>query len=68
METFILFMPLAVLLVVMGKWGRANAPLLVTGGLAAKDREHKVDVLRRGALSCYVVAGMVAAVAVLALL
>jgi hypothetical protein len=68
METFIFLMPLAVLLAVMGKWGRANAPLLVPSGYAAKDREHRVAVLRRGALSCHVVAGMVAAVAVLALL
>lgn len=68
METFIFLMPLAGLLALMGKWGRANAPLLVTSAYADKDRQHKVDVLRRGALSCYVVAGMVAAVAVLALL
>ena len=68
METFIFLMPLAVLLAVMGKWGRANAPLLVSDAFVGKDREHKAEVIRRGAFSCYVVAGMVAVVAVVALL
>lgn len=40
----------------LGVWGRGNADDLVTPGVRGYDREHRVTVLRRGALACQVVA------------
>ncbi|TVT19334.1 hypothetical protein LWP59_08775 [Amycolatopsis acidiphila] len=45
----------------VGEWGRRNAPALAR---TAQDGEHKVVVLRRGALGCEVVAALFALAAV----
>lgn len=43
----------AVVLVLLGNWGRRHAPDLVPGALGAEDRVHRQAVLVRGAWACY---------------
>ena len=40
----------------LGIWGRSRADSLVLPSVLGEDREHRVTVLRRGALTCQVVA------------
>jgi hypothetical protein len=46
----------ACILFPLGVWGRLNAEDLVAPAVLGYDREHRVAVLRRGALACQVVA------------
>lgn len=52
----------------LGVWGRARAHDLFVDALPSEEREHRVAVLRRGALTCQVVAVVFGAGAVLLLL
>lgn len=52
----------------LGVWGRANAPTLVVSSILGEDRDHRITVLRRGALTCQVVAVVFAAAGFLLLL
>jgi len=47
----------------LGAWGRGHANSLVVDTVQGTEREHRVSVLRRGALTCQVVAALFAAVA-----
>ncbi len=58
----------ACLLFPLGVWGRAQAHDLVVDALPSEEREHRIAVLRRGALTCQVVAVVLGAGAVLLLL
>lgn len=49
----------------LGVWGRAHADGLVVDALPSEEREHRISVLRRGALTCQVVAGVMLGAAVL---
>ena len=40
----------------LGVWGRSRADTLVLPSVLGEDREHRVAVLRRGALTCQVLA------------
>lgn len=40
----------------LGVWGRGRAETLVLPSVLGEDREHRVTVLRRGALTCQVLA------------
>jgi hypothetical protein len=40
----------------LGVWGRSSADNLVLPSVLGDDREHRVTVLRRGALTCQVLA------------
>lgn len=51
-------MAVACVLFPLGVWGRLNAEDLVAPSVLGYDREHRVAVLRRGALACQVVAGV----------
>lgn len=51
------------LLFPLGAWGRAHANSLVVDTVQGIEREHRVSVLRRGALTCQVVAALFAMVA-----
>ncbi|GAA4815365.1 hypothetical protein ACFQ0K_07065 [Nocardioides caeni] len=57
----------ACLLFPLGTWGRAHASTLVVDAIQGEEREHRISVLRRGALTCQVVAGVLAVVAFLLL-
>jgi hypothetical protein len=46
----------------LGVWGRSRAATLVLPSVLGEDREHRIAVLRRGALTCQVL-GVVFAVA-----
>jgi hypothetical protein len=59
---------IAVVLGVLGLWGRANADALATQALPSEEREHRENVLRRGATTCLVVAVLFTAGGVLLLL
>lgn len=52
----------------LGVWGRAQADDLVVDALPSDEREHRIAVLRRGALTCQVVAVVFGVGAVLLLL
>jgi hypothetical protein len=52
----------------LGVWGRAQAEDLVVDALPSEEREHRVAVLRRGALTCQVVAVVFGAGAIFLLL
>ncbi|TXL60696.1 hypothetical protein [Aeromicrobium terrae] len=58
----------AVVLGALGLWGRANAEALVTKALPSEEREHRENVLRRGAVTCLAVAVLFTAAGVLLLL
>jgi len=42
----------------LGAWGRANAETLVVPAVLGEDREARINVLRRGAVTCQVLAGV----------
>jgi hypothetical protein len=48
----------AVVLVLLGRWGRRNTAQLIPLALAPDDRVRQERVLRRGTLTCYFVAGL----------
>ncbi|MDQ6524586.1 hypothetical protein RB608_13290 [Nocardioides sp. LHD-245] len=45
-------------LVVLGTWGRSHADTLVVDTIQGEEREQRIAVLRRGAVTCYVVAAV----------
>lgn len=47
----------------LGTWGRRHAEDLVAPAILGDDREHRIAVLRRGGLTCQVVAVILAGVA-----
>jgi hypothetical protein len=51
----------------LGVWGRRSAETLALPSVLGENREHRIAVLRRGALTCQIV-GVVFAVAGLLLL
>lgn len=46
----------ACVLLPLGVWGRGNAENLVAPAVLGEDRELRITVLRRGALTCQVLA------------
>jgi len=42
----------------LGVWGRGQAHHLVVEAVQGEEREHRIAVLRRGAVTCQVVAGI----------
>ena len=64
---FLVFGALAWAVLLMGRWGKANAESLVVPTMPEADRAHRVAVLRRGAGACFPVALVLAAVSVLSL-
>ncbi|PXY17392.1 hypothetical protein [Prauserella muralis] len=58
---------LAVLLVLLGRWGLRNADTAVPAALGARERARRARVLRRGAVAAQVVAAAFVVVSVLAL-
>lgn len=51
----------------LGHWGRSHALDLAPAHLEVFDRERRIRSLQRGALACYVAAGVLLAAAVLSL-
>ncbi|MCR1785755.1 hypothetical protein KVF89_24675 [Nocardioides carbamazepini] len=49
---------IACLLVVLGAWGRTHADSLVVDAIQGEEREQRIAVLRRGAITCHVVAAV----------
>lgn len=47
----------------LGVWGRAHADSLVVDAVQGEEREVRIAVLRRGALTCLVLAAVFALVA-----
>ena len=56
---------LAALLFGLARWGRKNSADLVSVALSAESRAKRERVLRRGAMSCYVLAALFVALALL---
>lgn len=44
----------AVALFPLGAWGKAHADTLVVDAIQGEEREHRIQVLRRGAMTCQV--------------
>lgn len=51
----------------LGRWGHANALVLVPQHLEVFDRERRIRSLQRGAVACYAGAAVLIGAAVLAL-
>ncbi|NBH07481.1 hypothetical protein [Amycolatopsis sp. SID8362] len=66
MTTAIPFLVLALLLVALGRWGGRHAGQLVPAALPGAERERRTRVLRRGAVTAYVVAAVFVAMSVVA--
>lgn len=47
----------------LGAWGRSHVSTLVVDAIQGEERAHRIAVLKRGALTCQVVAGVFVAVA-----
>ncbi|MDN5745203.1 MAG: hypothetical protein L0H31_08775 [Nocardioidaceae bacterium] len=45
---------MAIALFPLGAWGKAHADTLVIDAIQGEEREHRIAVLRRGALTCQV--------------
>ena len=54
-------------LAALARSGRHHPEMLVSGAYSADDRRHRIAVVRRGAAGCYLAAGVVLFLAVLAL-
>jgi anti-sigma factor RsiW len=67
MTTAAPFLVLAVLLVLLGRWGSRRSRDLVPANLPMAEREARAKVVRRGAVSAYVVAAVFVVVSVAAL-
>lgn len=52
----LIFIAFACALFPLGAWGRAHADSLVVDTIQGDDRDRRVAVLRRGALTCQLVA------------
>lgn len=59
---------LAIVLYVLGLWGRINAGDLPPLALPEEEREHRSRVLRRGAVTCQFVAVLLAVIAAIELI
>jgi hypothetical protein len=57
----------AAALAALARSGRRHSEMLVPGAYSADDRRHRIAVVRRGAAGCYLAAGVVLFLAVLAL-
>lgn len=62
MSTFLPFGTIALILVLLGRWGMRNARRAVPTSLPADEREHRVRVIRRGSVCCWAVACVLLAV------
>jgi len=51
----------------LGAWGKAHADTLVVDAIQGEEREHRIQVLRRGAMTCQVVSLIFLAAAFVAL-
>lgn len=47
----------------LGAWGRSHVNTLVVDAIQGEERQHRIAVLRRGATTCQVVAGIFVVVA-----
>lgn len=59
---------IAVALIGLGRWGYVNAERLTPPHMAEDAQEHRSNVIRRGAITCYVAAGVFVAISILGLL
>ncbi|MGN6721928.1 MAG: hypothetical protein ACTHJM_04890 [Marmoricola sp.] len=50
-------------LIPLGLWGWQAADELVSAALPSEEREHRISVLKRGAIACEVVAALLLAAA-----
>lgn len=64
--TAIVLLLCAAALAALGYWGRTSGGSLAPTYLSEEDRERRAAVVRRGGLACYLGAGAMTAVAVLA--
>lgn len=56
MDVLLVDLALALVLALVGRWGRENADGLVPHAFPEKDRARKIRALRRGGGFCYVLA------------
>lgn len=52
----LIFIAFACALFVLGSWGRAHSDSLVVDAIQGEERDRRIAVLRRGAMTCQVVA------------
>jgi hypothetical protein len=63
----VILIAIAAAVACLGRWGRANAMVLVPDHLEVFDRERRIRSLERGAVACYAAAAVLLGAAVLAL-
>ncbi|OLZ42949.1 hypothetical protein [Amycolatopsis keratiniphila] len=68
MSTAVPFFALAVLLVLLGRWGGKHSLEVVPANLPSAERERRAKVVRRGAVGAYVIAAVFVVMSIAALL
>lgn len=66
--TVLMLLGLSTGLLLIGRWGRRNASNLAPATTSVERRRHHEQVLRRGAMACQLVGGMLVLMAIATIL